>query len=44
MQLKDKNESLSTSLYRWGLAFNDNLELAKKVVSPLENLKIFVKK
>ena len=37
MQLKDKNESLSTSLYRWGLDFNENLELDNKDGKTIEN-------
>ena len=37
MQLKDKNESLSTSLYRWSLDFNENLELDNKDGKTIEN-------
>ena len=37
MQLKDKNETLSTSLYRWSLDFNENLELDNKDGKTIEN-------
>ena len=37
MQLKDKNENLSTSLYRWSLDFKENLKLDNKDGKTIEN-------
>jgi len=37
MRLQENNESLSSALFRWSIAFNENLELDNKDYKTIEN-------